>query len=435
MQTLSAVYWRKIKLADLERDRLLLLRNGFPCGSNNEDGRGIPQLRPMNIDNSGRISLSQVKHVEPGRDVSSYLLCENDIIFNNTNSRELVGKTAVWVGPPGEYVLSNHMTILRLTLDSGVDSHFLAFYFHRLWITRYFEQLRQQHVNQASISLERLRDIEVSIPPFLEQRAIAHALRTVQEAKEARRRELALERERKAALMQHLFTHGTRGEPLKETEIGLMPESWRVVKLGDFIINGPQNGAYKHQQFYGDGTPIVRIDAFDNDGRFVTLDFKRVRLLDSEINLYRLIPKDILINRVNSLSHLGKCALVPELTEATIFESNMMRFHVDETRLLPDYLIRYLVTNDNKRRMKGIAKLAIAQASINQGDVKSLPVPLPCISQQCEIANVLTACDNKITALEHEATLLDELFRAMLEELITGRLSAQALIEHVSLPS
>jgi len=88
-------------------------------------------------------------------------------------------------------------------------------------------------VNQASISLERLRDVELPIPPLPKQRAISRVLRAVQQAREARMREIALERERKAALMEHLFRHGTRGEATKETEIGEMPESWATIQLED----------------------------------------------------------------------------------------------------------------------------------------------------------------------------------------------------------
>jgi type I restriction enzyme S subunit len=82
------------------------------------------------------------------------------------------------------------------------------------------------------ISLAKVKALPIPMPPLQEQRDIAHVLRAVQDAIQARRRELALERERKAALMQRLFTKGTRGEPTKQTEIGEMPESWRVVHLG-----------------------------------------------------------------------------------------------------------------------------------------------------------------------------------------------------------
>ena len=76
-----------------------------------------------------------------------------------------------------------------------------------------------------------LREFSVVCPPLLEQRAIAHVLQTLQEAKFTREREIALEHERKAALMDFLFSHGTKDEPGKQTEIGEIPESWEGVYL------------------------------------------------------------------------------------------------------------------------------------------------------------------------------------------------------------
>jgi type I restriction enzyme S subunit len=51
------------------------------------------------------------------------------------------------------------------------------------------------------------------------------------------------------------------------------------------------------------------------------------------------------------------------------------------------------------------------------------------VEEQNEIASALSACDTKISSLEREAEILEELFRAMLEELMTGRLSAVPLID------
>ena len=188
-------------------------------------------------------------------------------------------------------------------------------------------------VSQSNINATKLAGFLVPIPPLPEQRAIAHTLRTIQKAKEARQRELELERERKAALMQYLFTNGTRNEPRKQTEIAEIPQSWQVIKLEKFITDGPQNGIYKPLELYGEGTPIIRIDDFDNDGVFASLQIQRVQLSPDEAIKYRVAEGDILINRVNSLSHLGKCILVPKLQETTVFESNMMRFHVNEAQL------------------------------------------------------------------------------------------------------
>jgi len=185
------------------------MRNGFPCGNNNEQGIGVPQLRPMNVDEFCDIDLSHVKYIETRRDLSSYWLCKDDVIFNNTNSRTLVGKTAVWSNKSKEYVLSNHMTFLRLRDRNTLDPHFLSFRIHFLWLSGYFEQMRMQHVNQASISLKRLRAIKIPLPSMTEQRSIVRLLTGVQAAKQNRRRQIKLEQERKDALMDSLFTNGT----------------------------------------------------------------------------------------------------------------------------------------------------------------------------------------------------------------------------------
>jgi len=51
------------------------------------------------------------------------------------------------------------------------------------------------------------------------------------------------------------------------------------------------------------------------------------------------------------------------------------------------------------------------------------------LDEQREIAAILTACDDKIDGLRQEAKILEELFRTLLEELMTGRLSALPLFE------
>ena len=67
------------------------------------------------------------------------------------------------------------------------------------------------------------------------------------------------------------------------------------------------------------------------------------------------------------------------------------------------------------------------QTSINQQALKSILVISPSLTEQQEIADILSSCDAKIAALEREINLHDELFRAMLEELMTGKLSSLPL--------
>ena len=259
------------------------------------------------------------------------------------------GKTAI-LGVPAT---TNQAICAIMPNGESFDSQFLQFQ---------LIHIRPRLLNarsggaQPNISQTVLKTLDVVLPPLPEQRAIAHILRAVQAAREARQREVSLERERKAALMAHLFTHGTRGEPTKLTPIGEMPASWEVVELGEIISEGPQNGIYKHASLYGEGTHILRIDDFDNDGNFVNLSLNQVRLTPHEVDRYRLSKNDLVINRVNSLSHLGKCALIPQFTDVTVFESNMMRFRVDETQVTPGFIFRLLTTQGNRDRVRGMAR-------------------------------------------------------------------------------
>ena len=105
--------WRVVRLGDLWDQGALWIKNGFPQGGFNEQGRGLPHLRPFNVKETGEISLEQIKYVPPPPDNSPYWLRNGDIIFNNTNSEELVGKVA-YFDYEGKFVLSNHMTIVRV---------------------------------------------------------------------------------------------------------------------------------------------------------------------------------------------------------------------------------------------------------------------------------------------------------------------------------
>jgi type I restriction enzyme S subunit len=78
-----------------------------------------------------------------------------------------------------------------------------------------------------------LSERSLPLPPLPEQKKIAHILSTVQRAIEAQERIIQTTTELKKALMHKLFTEGLRNEPQKQTEIGPVPESWEVCKVGD----------------------------------------------------------------------------------------------------------------------------------------------------------------------------------------------------------
>ncbi len=342
--------------------------------------------------------------------------------------------------PAGTLLMSFKLTIGRVSIlgihafhneaiisiypKSEVDRDFLMFYLP----TINFSDHQDRAVKGNTLNKSKINELPIPLPPLSEQRAIARALRTVQEAKEARQRELELERERKAALMQHLFTHGTRGEPLKETEIGLMPESWRVVRLGELVIVRGGKRLPKGAPFADHPTshPYIRVVDFRN-GTVETTGLKYLSPeVQTQISRYTIGKEDVYISIAGTIGLVGT---IPEELDGANLTENAAKLVIKEhTRLSHKFLARYLASErgqiqiDNLTAKTTQPKLALAK-------IEQIRLPLPDIDEQHVIVDVLQACDTKLEALKQESALLDELFRAMLEELMTGRLSALPLVE------
>jgi type I restriction enzyme S subunit len=97
-----------------------------------------------------------------------------------------------------------------------------------------------------------------------------------------------------------------------------LPEGWIEAELGDFI-ESMANGVYKPEKFYAqDGIPCLRMYNIQ-DGCIVLENVKRMRLTSAEVVQYRLLPGDLLVNRVNSRELVGKTAICNDFPDPTVF--------------------------------------------------------------------------------------------------------------------
>lgn len=291
------------------------------------------------------------------------------------------------------------------------DARYLLHFLRQERVRLEGERKMTGSAGQRRVPEHFLAGLRIPLPPLTEQRRIAQLLDNA-DALRAKRRSV---RDRLNTLSQSVFID-MFGDP--DTN----PKGWSKTVLGELISVGPQNGLYKPASDYGTGTPILRIDAF-YDGMITDLaTLKRVRLSDEEQALYGLHPDEIVINRVNSREYLGKSALIPALSEPTVFESNMMRFGVHGDSVRPTFLIHYLQTGFVRSRILQSAKDAINQSSINQQDVKALPVLVPPMAVQVLFAQRL-ASTARLDALNRDSlTELDSLFASLQDRAFAGEL-------------
>lgn len=281
---------------------------------------------------------------------------------------------------------------------------------------------------QAGFNKNDLSTFKMPLPPLAEQRRIVVCIESLfaklDEAKEKAQAVVDSFEIRKATILHKAFTGELTERWRKENGIGL--NSWEVISFGDLILSGPQNGLYKPKDAYGSGTKILRIDGF-YDGYVVDWEtLKRLTLSDDEIKLYKLNIDEIVVNRVNSMPYLGKSALIRELPETCVFESNMMRISLNKGRVIPEFIIRYLNSPKGLSELRKNSKQAVNQASINQKDVKNVIVKLPSRDEQAEIICILNDLQNKERQAKKaaEAVLdqIDTMKKAILARAFRGEL-------------
>lgn len=205
--------------------------------------------------------------------------------------------------------------------------------------------------------------------------------------------------------------------------------------LGSLISFGPQNGLYLPKTAYGSGTPILRIENYGFDRVEPISKWKQVRLPEDQIGRYDLAPNDIIINRVNSPSHLGKSMIIKSDHAGAVFESNMMRIRVDN-EISPHYVQAFLASDYGRSRLTKHAKWAVNQASINQEDVRATPIPVPSLKVQYDLLQQIRKMHSSLESILNETTsaqrLVDRLDQATLAKTFRGELLHEKSIDAVA---
>jgi type I restriction enzyme S subunit len=146
----------------------------------NEEGRGVPVLRMGNVTSEGLLDLENLKTVElPEKEIARQRLRAGDILFNRTNSRELVGKTGMWDGR-FEAVPASYFIRVRFRTNVEHPQHFTTFMNLPIMKRRLAEMARGA-VGQANINSRELKSIIVPVPPFASQKEFAQRVTDIRE--------------------------------------------------------------------------------------------------------------------------------------------------------------------------------------------------------------------------------------------------------------
>jgi len=194
---------------------------------------GVPVLRMGNIQD-GALDLSDIKVIDPGiAKIALYRLCRGDILFNRTNSPELVGKAAVF-DHDFEAVFASYL--VRIGCDERlVSSRYVCAWINSPWGRRWARTVRTDCVSQSNINAAKLQTMPVPVPPLAEQEEIVRrieALFDLADAIEGRLRAAWAQVER---LPRTILERAFRGE-LVPTEAELARDEGRQHEPAALLI-------------------------------------------------------------------------------------------------------------------------------------------------------------------------------------------------------
>lgn len=415
--TKIAADWCAASLGRVKDPLLLIIRNGLTVEQRKEIGKiKITRIETISdgfinenkVRSASGLSLSQV---------DKYRIRKGDILFSHINSDPHLGKTAIALK---DYVdLIHGMNLLLLRANQKVlDPQFLHFVCCYYRMTGIFVKICSRSVNQSSINQAKLKALEIPLPPLSEQRKIAAVLGLIQRAIEQQEQLLQLTTEMKKTLLNQLFTQGLRNEPQKQTEIGLVPESWDIVRLGDAFET--QLGKMLSQKARGgdDPKPYLR-NKNVQWGRIDVSDFFHMDFTEREKAKFLLHPGDLLVCEGGVP---GRAAIWHGGIEECYYQKALHRLRPKDEHITNEFMAYWLSFSFEIQNLYGIAGASSTIAHLPEVQLKALSIPLPERSEQDEMCAVLAQVDEKIFVLERKRKCLTDLFRTLLHKLMTAQI-------------
>ncbi len=337
-------------------------------------------LRMGNIQD-GRVVYDNLVYSSDTHDMQQYRLEHNDLLFNRTNSKDLVGKVGIY---KGEFPAIYAGYLVRLT-PLYVCADYLNLVMQTYYYWKYCQSVKSDAVSQSNINAEKIKLFPVPLPPLGEQRAIAERL------------------EKQLADVEAMEAHfQTMADSAQQTFKSTLAETFDAltapkVKLGELTecLDAKRRPITKCDRTYG------QIPYYGATG------------VQDYINSYIFDEPLLLLGEDGAKWGAGDSSAY--LIDGKTWVNN----HAHVLRMKPDiireYLMYYLNATDLMHWVSGMTV-----KKLNQANMREIPAPLPSLAEQEAIAGRLTEMQGRCEEMERLAregqAWCKTLRKALLEE-------------------
>lgn len=284
---------------------------------------------------------------------------------------------------------------------------------------------------QPSLRMEDLKRYGFFVPVKNEQQEIASFLDAeylkLENIFEKTRLSIEEYKKLKQAVITQAVTKGIRGDrEMKDSGvewIGEIPEEWHVKKLR--YLGRCQNGISKSSEYFGEGYPFVSYGDVYRNYQLPDMVTGLIMSTDSDRENYSVIRGDVLFTRTSeTIEEIGFSSVCLKTIENATFAGFVIRFRPHGNELLPEYS-KYYFRSDIHRRFFVKEMNLVTRASLGQELLKKLPIILPSLKEQKEIAYYLdqkcSAIDELITKKEQYLSEIENYKKSLIYEYVTGK--------------
>jgi type I restriction enzyme, S subunit len=387
--------------------------------SDREPLRPCAVLRSTNFRPDGFFDYSNVaRFAVDSRQLSQRQLQHGDIVVERSGGgpKQPVGRVALFEQTTDEaFCTSNFTTALRILDSSTFDSRFVAFYLLHLYRSGETKALQRATTGLRNLDWSSYLEFEVPRLSIEEQRDIADFLETLRRAGPIQVELGRVLNDLKRHTMTRLFTRGIGEEKQKESEIGMIPESWAAQSLAAICTMQSGGTPPKSDLTHWAGThPWV-------SGK----DLKVNRLVDSTDHISeeaartfsKIAPTGSVLVLVRGMGLVKGFAL--SLIERP------MAFNQDLKALIPTGdvdgpFLMHALSYAGQRMLQNVSDAAHGTKRLSQSDLDQFIIPVPLREEQNEISAILDALDQTIDLHLRRKRVLETLFQALLIKLMTG---------------
>lgn len=360
-----------------------------------------------------------IQYVEPNEELK---LVEHDEIL------------VLWDGANAGEVLKSKKGYISSTMAviEPDETYFLKDFFY------YFLKSQEKDLKQLStgttiphLNQDYLFGSHFYSPPKNEQDSIAQYIKTQEEKInlfiQKKQRFIELLKEKRQSIISELLTNGLNSEVKKKYSgvewVGEIPVHWEIKRLR--FIGQCQNGINKGAEYFGTGFPFVSYgDVYNNETLPSEFDGLVVSTEDEQQN-YSVLEGDVFFTRTSeTVEEIAIASVCTETIPKATFSGFLIRFRPIDNILLPSYSKYYFRCHLHRGFFVKEMNI-ITRASLNQNLLKNLPVIIPPIDEQKQIAEYIktetATIDTAIAKAEREIELIREYKEAMIAEAVMGK--------------